>query len=50
MYPLGFGFFDSTMIILIPTIILTLYAQSKVNSNFKKYLKVPTKKDILGYR
>ena len=48
MYPLGFGFFDSTMIILIPTIILTLYAQSKVNSNFKKYLKVPTKKGYTG--
>lgn len=48
MYPLGFGFFDPTMIILIPTIILTLYAQSKVKSNFNKYLKVPAQKGYTG--
>ena len=48
MYPLRFGYFDPTMLILIPTIILTLYAQSKVKSNFNKYLKVPAKKGNTG--
>jgi len=41
-------FFDPTMIILIPTIILTIYAQSKVKSNFNKYLRVPTEKGYTG--
>lgn len=45
-----FGYFDPTMIILIPTIILTLYAQSKVNSNFKKYLRVPSKNGYTGFQ
>lgn len=40
--------FDPTMIILIPTIILTLYAQRKVQTNFAKYLKVPTEKRYTG--
>lgn len=48
MFPFRFGYFDPTMLILIPTIILTLYAQNKVNSNFKKYLKVPAKKGYTG--
>lgn len=48
MYPFRFGYFDPTMIILIPTIILTLYAQNKVNSNFNKYLRIPTKKGYTG--
>ncbi len=48
MFPFRFGYFDPTMIILIPTIILTLYAQNKVNSNFKKYLKVQTAKGYTG--
>src|SRR5699024_6936188 len=34
--------------ILIPTIILTLYAQMKVKSNFTKYLEVPTEKKYSG--
>src|SRR5699024_9053409 len=41
-------FFDPTMIILIQTIILTIYAQSKVKSNFNKYLRVPTEKGYTG--
>lgn len=41
-------FFDSTMLILIPAIILTLYAQSKVKANFEKYLRVPTRRGYTG--
>ncbi len=44
---MGFGF-DPTILILIPTILLTLYAQSKVKSSFAKYLKVPTRKGYTG--
>lgn len=43
-------FYDPTMIILIPTIILTLYAQTKVQSNFNKYLRVPTEKRYSGFQ
>lgn len=44
---MGFGF-DPTILILIPTILLTLYAQGKVKSSFAKYLKVPTRKGYTG--
>lgn len=47
-HPYGFYRFDPTMIILIPAIILTLYAQAKVKSNFAKYLSVPTKRGYTG--
>ena len=45
-YP--FMFFDPTMVILIPAIILTLYAQSKVRSSFARYLKIPTRRGYTG--
>ncbi len=48
MYPYGFGFFDPTMLILIPAILLTLYAQGKVKSNFAKYLRIQTRKNYTG--
>lgn len=48
MYPYGFGFLDPTMLILIPAILLTLYAQGKVKANFSKYLRVPTRKSYTG--
>ncbi|WP_326909862.1 zinc metallopeptidase [Sedimentibacter sp. MB31-C6] len=44
----GFFPFDPTMIILIPAIIFTLYAQSKVKSSFGKYLNVPTRRSYTG--
>lgn len=44
----GFYRFDATMIILIPAIILTLYAQGKVKSNFAKYLRVSTRRGYTG--
>lgn len=47
-YPYGFFRFDPTTIILIPAIILTIYAQGKVKSNFAKYLRVPTRKGYTG--
>lgn len=37
-----------TMIIIIPGIILAMYAQSKVNSTFAKYTKVACQKGLTG--
>ncbi|MCC5911046.1 MAG: zinc metallopeptidase [Clostridiaceae bacterium] len=48
LYPYGFLRFDPTMIILLPAIVLTLYAQGKVKSNFAKYLRVSTRKGYTG--
>lgn len=39
---------DPTMIILIPAIILTLYAQMKVKSSFDKYIRVPARRGYTG--
>jgi hypothetical protein len=41
-------FFDSTIIILIPAIILTLYAQYKVKTSYSKYSKVLAKNGLSG--
>lgn len=41
-------YFDPTMIILIPAIIFTLYAQMKINSAYGKYQKVGTMRNITG--
>lgn len=46
MYP--FFYFDTTMLVLIPAIFLTLYAQGKVKNNFAKYLQVQTRKNYTG--
>ncbi len=43
-----FGMFDSTIIILIPAIIFTFYAQRKVNSAYNKYAKVRNRKGMTG--
>lgn len=43
-----YGLFDPTMLILIPAIIFTLYAQSKVKTNFEKYIRVPTRRGYSG--
>ena len=42
--------FDPTMIVLIPSILLTIYAQSKVKSTFAKYLRVGSKKGYSGFQ
>lgn len=39
---------DSTFILLIPALILSVYAQGKVNSTFNKYLKVRSNNGYTG--
>lgn len=46
MYP--FGFFDPTIIILIPAMIIVGIAQAKVTSNFSRYSRVKGGKGITG--
>lgn len=46
MYP--YFYYDSTMIFLIPSILLTLYAQHKVRSAYERYLRVPTRNGYTG--
>lgn len=41
-------FFDSTMIILIPAIILTLYAQYRVQTAYSEYSKISAKNGLSG--
>lgn len=41
-------YFDSSIVILIPAMIFTLYAQAKVNGNFRKYSKVRTRRHLSG--
>ena len=40
--------YDPTMIILIPAMILALFAEYKVNSNFKKYSRIENKHGYTG--
>lgn len=41
--------FDPTFIILVPAIIFSIYAQSKVSSTFNKYLRVRNSYGYTGY-
>lgn len=41
-------FFDPTMIIIIPALIFAMFAQSKVQSTFAKYLRVPARAGYTG--
>lgn len=41
-------FYDSTMIILLPALIISMYAQFKVNSAFQRYSKVFSKRGVTG--
>ncbi len=43
----GYGYYSS-MIFLIPAILLTLYAQSKVNSAYAKFAQVANRRGITG--
>lgn len=45
-----FGYFDPTIIVMIPAIIFTMYAQGKVKSAYSKYQRVPGRKGITGYQ
>jgi Zn-dependent membrane protease YugP len=39
---------DSTMVLLIPAILLSLYAQWKVTSTFRRYSTIPTRRGVTG--
>lgn len=41
-------FYDPTFLLLIPALILAFYAQSKVQSTFRKYLRVPSSSGLTG--
>ncbi len=41
-------FFDSTIVLLIPVIILALYAQNKVKGNYRKYSQFRNSANITG--
>ena len=41
-------YFDPSIVILIPAILFTFYAQAKVNGNFKKYSRVRTHRHLSG--
>ena len=43
-----FFYYDPTMLLIIPAFFLALYAQFKVNSNFKKFSKIYNSKGITG--
>ena len=44
------GFFDPTMIILIPAMIISFWAQTKVNSTYNKYSEVRTINGYTGHQ
>lgn len=44
----GMYFWDPSIILLIPAIILTIYAQSKVNGAYRKYSKVRASSGMTG--
>ena len=44
-----FYYFDPTMLIVLPALIFTFWAQINVNSTFEKYKKVKTKSNTTGY-
>ena len=45
-----FGLFwgDTTILVLIPAMIFAFWAQFKVNSTFKKYAKIPSRRGLTG--
>lgn len=45
-----FGYFDPTIILLIPAMIFAMYAQAKVKSAYGKYLRVPARRGITGHQ
>ena len=42
-------FWDPTILIVLPALIFTFWAQINVNSTFEKYSKLRTKSDMTGY-
>lgn len=43
-----YGFWDPTMVLLIPAILLSLYAQFKISSSYKRYSKVRSQSGLTG--
>lgn len=43
-----FFYWDYTMVLLIPAMLLAIYAQTKVSTTFEKYLKVPARCGMTG--
>lgn len=41
-------FWDATMVLLIPAILLSLYAQARISSSFKKYSKIRSETGLTG--
>lgn len=49
MFSFGFFAFDWTILLVIPGLIISIWAQIKVSSTFKKYSKTTTVKGLSGY-
>ena len=45
---MGFGFFDSTIILLLPALALAMWAQYKVKSTFARYSRLPSQRGHTG--
>ncbi|MCP4726202.1 MAG: zinc metallopeptidase, partial [bacterium] len=45
---MGFFFWDPTMVLLIPAILFSIYASTRIKSTYKKYLKVPSRGGLTG--
>lgn len=45
----GFFMFDWTILLVIPGLIISIWAQIKVSTTFKKYSKMTTQKGLSGY-
>lgn len=41
-------YWDSTMVLLIPAILLSIYAQYKISSSYKRYSKIPSQAGLSG--
>ena len=48
--PLGSFYFDPTILLILPALFISLWAQFKVNSTFKNYSNTFTKKGVTGYQ
>jgi Zn-dependent membrane protease YugP len=46
----GWFYYDWTMILLVPALLLSIYAQAKVSSTFNQYQKVAAKSGIKSYQ
>jgi Zn-dependent membrane protease YugP len=43
-------YFDHTFLLLLPAVILTLYAQTKSNSAYRKFSGLPNQRGCSGFR